>query len=997
MDAISFVLGIKSSHLRSTQLKDLIYRGRVIRTTKINADGTATEARGDGDDNGDTHENGDTQTSSQRNDPHTAWVMAVFEDDADQVHRWKRTITSAGQSEYRIDNRVVSQKAYNDALEEQSILIKARNFLVFQGDVESVASQNPKELTRLIEQISGSLEYKPEYERLKEENDKAADTQTNQLVARRAINSEIKQYQEQKAEADAYEKKVAERDDAIVTHVLWKLFRFKQTMQDSHDDIAKHQEEHKEHVRGADEFRQRAEKARQAEGKVTRELNKVERDIKGKEKEIEEAENSLVPIDEKIKILNKDLGLLHSRIKNGKRERDNQNELIQRWQKDLGIVQKAEKKWETEFKAAAAQQGRDLSAQDLQEYNRLRGDVTKQTHENQVEINRLEREVITDKATVQNLKQKIETFRGHVHGFEEDLHQLQQQQKDAQAKLKELEIDRATKQKAYNKIVSDRRQVDKQKQELNENLRENLQKLYEADSGRRQTQKEIASREAVAQMKRIYTTGVHGRYQDLIRPKQRKYDTAVSTLLGWHLDAIIVDTDRTAKECIQYLKEQKIGQFTFIPLDTIAIKAVNQNLKGMHPGMRLGIDCIEYDSSLERAMAAACGNSIICDDLKIAKYLCYEKRVDAKAVTLDGTVIAKGGTMTGGSLGSNKGTRWNDQAVENLKKVIDKLKDQLAALPRSDRRSAEEETLEVDLADLGDRIRALQDESKALDRNIASKKKELQHYEQQLREWQPNYAKANDRLENHMVELKTYQEAVDEVADLVFASFCQRLGYGSIREYEAQEGNFQQEAAEKRIEFTKQRSKLESMEKFQQGLLDQANVRLKELEARVRTSEANIKGFEAEKEELQSSIDVLNAELEATQESRAALKDKHSERANVVNEARKQLDQKNELAKSVQKEIDTQKANMRRTRASRYALLRKCSMDEINVPLAEGSASLNQLRIGDITRHDPDAMDVDDDLDTTQLQQPDADDYGIEVDFEGLDDDLKEVSKVSNA
>ncbi|KAF2651628.1 P-loop containing nucleoside triphosphate hydrolase protein [Lophiostoma macrostomum CBS 122681] len=142
MDAISFVLGIKSSHLRSTQLRDLIYRGRVIRTNKINADGTVTEEA-----NGESQENGSTQTSSQRNDPQSAWVMAVFEDDAEQVHRWKRTITSAGQSEYRIDNRVVTSKAYNDALEEHGILIKARNFLVFQGDVENVASQNPKELT----------------------------------------------------------------------------------------------------------------------------------------------------------------------------------------------------------------------------------------------------------------------------------------------------------------------------------------------------------------------------------------------------------------------------------------------------------------------------------------------------------------------------------------------------------------------------------------------------------------------------------------------------------------------------------------------------------------------------------------------------------------------------------------------------------------------------------------------------------------------------------
>ncbi len=102
-----------------------------------------------------TRENG---TASQRNDPQTAWVMAVYEDDMEETHEWKRSIKASGQSEYRTNGRVVTQKQYNEALEKENILIKARNFLVFQGDVEAIASQSPRDLTRLIEQISGSGE-----------------------------------------------------------------------------------------------------------------------------------------------------------------------------------------------------------------------------------------------------------------------------------------------------------------------------------------------------------------------------------------------------------------------------------------------------------------------------------------------------------------------------------------------------------------------------------------------------------------------------------------------------------------------------------------------------------------------------------------------------------------------------------------------------------------------------------------------------------------------
>lgn len=96
MDAISFVLGIKSSHLRSAHLRDLVYRGRVLRISKINGDGSATTNGINGHTNGDAgsdDEDGINGTQ-ERNDPKSAWVMAVYEDDAGDEQLWKRTITN---------------------------------------------------------------------------------------------------------------------------------------------------------------------------------------------------------------------------------------------------------------------------------------------------------------------------------------------------------------------------------------------------------------------------------------------------------------------------------------------------------------------------------------------------------------------------------------------------------------------------------------------------------------------------------------------------------------------------------------------------------------------------------------------------------------------------------------------------------------------------------------------------------------------------------------
>lgn len=89
MDAISFVLGIKSSQLRSSQLRDLIYRGRILKESN------GLNGRDDDDDDEDDEQ---TQRQTQRTNgeeeergPRRAWVMAVYEDDKGKQIKYKRT------------------------------------------------------------------------------------------------------------------------------------------------------------------------------------------------------------------------------------------------------------------------------------------------------------------------------------------------------------------------------------------------------------------------------------------------------------------------------------------------------------------------------------------------------------------------------------------------------------------------------------------------------------------------------------------------------------------------------------------------------------------------------------------------------------------------------------------------------------------------------------------------------------------------------------------
>jgi structural maintenance of chromosome 1 len=987
MDAISFVLGIKSSHLRSAHLRDLVYRGRVLKTSKINDDGSADAPATNGHANGDSQDDEDTQTQrSERNDPKSAWVMAVYEDEAGEEQKWKRTITNQGASEYRINNRVVTAQQYNEALEAENILIKARNFLVFQGDVEAIASQSPKDLTRLIEQISGSLEYKAEYERLEQEAAQAAENQSYALNRRRGLNSEIKQYQEQKREADKFQAKEQERDNAIVSHILWKLFHFQRVMEESAAEIQGHQNELKEFRRGVEKYEKALESARNEATRAQREVSKVSRSIKQKEKEIEEKENSLVPIDEKVDQTVAQIDKIRKRLATITQERDQQAADIQSARKELAVVDKAQKQFEAKWKETMKKQGRELSPEDLKEYNRLKADVISRTAASQAKLEALLRQQKTDEVTVNSLKGKLDAAQAQQDKLEEEQTSLNERTAAKKAAVKDITKEIDQKKKEYNSLQSERVRTNQRHTEVEEKLQEVLKKLQEADDGRRQNEREMRIKETVTALKR-YLPGVRGRVGDLCKPKQKKYDEAVITALGRDFDSVVVDTEKTGTECVKYLKEQRLPPMTFIPLDNIKVNPPNSSLKGLAKA-RLTIDTIDFEPSLERAMSYACGTSLVCDDLATAKYICYERIIQVKAVTLEGFVIHKAGLMTGGRGAEGKGgkRRFEEVDVQNLIKMKDRLMAELESLPRGSRRGAAEEQLQSDLTSLEQQLAYARSELVAFDQNLASTKKRLDHEKRQVKDIKPKYNEQAKELEATQGNVKRQQDEVAQVEDEVFAAFCRRLGYSDIRAYEAQQGSLEQEASQQRSDFLIQKQRLESRLSWENSRLQETEGRLKRMQDQVATLEKDIATYQAEKESLEESFDVYNAELTTLAEQLEALKSELSSKNEKVNDAKNQLQKRSHKVEGTLKEIASKEAEAQRAAASRFTVLRRCKLENIKIPLEEGSATLDSLPVDNVLQVDPDAMDVDD----SDPGNAEITDYGIEVDFDELDDDYKE-------
>lgn len=173
--AMSFVLGVQSRDLRSSQMKDLIFRPPgseyddtlSARASLVYVEPTPVTKKREGGDERDDAEEDDEDDEEEDN------AAAAKKKKEGRLSKkmpkgkttiFSRMVTTKGTGEYQINGKTVTFKQYEAKLATIGVLLKARNFLVFQGDVEGMARKNPKQLVEMFENLSGSAELKEEYE-----------------------------------------------------------------------------------------------------------------------------------------------------------------------------------------------------------------------------------------------------------------------------------------------------------------------------------------------------------------------------------------------------------------------------------------------------------------------------------------------------------------------------------------------------------------------------------------------------------------------------------------------------------------------------------------------------------------------------------------------------------------------------------------------------------------------------------------------------------------
>lgn len=946
MDAISFVLGIKSSQLRSTHLRDLIYRGASSQISK---------------------------------DPRSAWVMAVYEDDSGKRTKFKRAITSTASSEYRIDDTTVSAQKYNSVLESHNILIKARNFLVFQGDVETIASQSPKDLTKLIEQISGSLDHKADYERLKLEQEKAIESSTFNFHQKRSINAELKQYQEQKKESDAYDQKVEERRQAILQQILWKLFHLQAGIDLNSTQIEENAGKILSIQNESTRLETELQQAERESASVLKSVDKDQKKLKTRQQDLKNRTPHLDAVKERIKTTRRSIKTLSARVEVVRPDQEKQLAVVEASKTDLQAIEKAQRKFELDQADLQTGASQKLSSSDLREYRELKNEFNKAASQQKDELTRLNRQSKSAHENVSALQEKLYDYERRERSVQDEVDNTGRQRDVVRTQLDSLTDELETAKTALSEIQQRRATNQRIERSLNEKLQEVLEKLSQHSADERESEKEYRNKENAAMLKRIFP-GVRGRLTDLCRPTQRRYDIAISTVLGRNIDAIIVDSERTAKDCIEYMREQRSGIATFLPIETLSVQSINADLRSIHRQARLAIDVLNYEPAIERAIQYACSNSVICDDLAIARNICYDKRLEVKAVTLEGTIIHKSGNITGGQHDNRKsGTRWSDSDAEGLRRLRDQQMAKLSELSLERRKESDEDSILEEVSSLEGRLKLLGDDLEAHDRAIANKSEEMRHVQAEIARLQPDLTNATN-IENSVVtKLQSGQEEVNAIEDSIFEVFCTKNGLTNIRQYEERQGALSQSAAKRRADLLAQKARIQNHLSFEEAILQQTMARITKLQANLARDSAALATLESQSESMQAEIIEITNALTQVQSSIDSAKSLSDRKLEIVGNARRELLRCSKDLETCSKAIASYQAEIERFVANRRALLRKCKLEEIELPLLRGT--LSSIPLDESLMQDERSADE---------QATDIEAWGIEIDFDGLTDDLRE-------
>jgi len=835
-------------------------------------------------------------------------------------------------STYYINGKTSNFTSVTALLRDRGVDLDHKRFLILQGEVESIAQMKPKAanehedgLLEYLEDIIGTSKYKTPIEESVTEVETLNEICMEKSGRVQHVEKEKHGLEDKKDKALAYIRD--ENELAMKQSALYQIYISECTdnVTVTEEALAQLQAELDTELEKHNGSEQLIKKLEKAYAKGTKEFAAQEKEAQDLTKEMAKFDQERVKFEEKRKFLADKRKKLEKTITNSEASAADAEQTIEQCAEDIETRAGETAALEAQVKIGEAElvKIRDSLKGKTQAFSDQIAAKQKSLEPWKEKINQKQSAIAVAESETTILQEKANS--GAV-ALEEMGARIASIEEGRTAKLDELkacQTEKAKLEKEADKVESELEALSEQEPGLRSQLSNARQKADEARSSLSQTQTQGNVLTALMRMKESgRIEGFHGRLGNLGTIDQ-KYDVAISTACG-ALDNFVTDTVEAGQQCIEYLRKTNLGRGNFICLDKLRSRDLAP-IQTPENAPRL-FDLIKAkEDKFGPAFYHALQDTLVAKDLAQANRIAYGAK-RWRVVTLDGELIDKSGTMSGGGSTVKKGLMSSKLVAETTKERVAKLEVDRDALEQKCQEFQDRQReLEARLRSLKDQIPQLETKMQKINLEIDSAAKNLADAQRRIkelgREHQPSQsdgnriaalqkevAKLNREVEKLHGETSSVEEEIKALQDKIMEVGGEKLRsqkakIDAIKEQISSHNDETSSAEIKKAKAEKQKIKLEKdhakatkelqsasndLERLEEDVQNQGD-KAESLKTAADEAQGALKVKKQELAGLKSELDEKTAELNATRAIEIEMRNKLEENQKVLVENQKRL------------------------------------------------------------------------------------------------------------
>ncbi len=594
-----------------------------------------------------------------------------------------RKLYRSGESEYLINGSSCRLKDINEMFYDTGIG-KEGYSIIGQGQIDQILSGKPEDRRELFDEAAGIVKFKrrKNFSLKKLEEERQNLTRVNDILTE--LEKQIGPLQKQSEVAKEYLKKKEELKVFDINVFLLEEERLKEQISNLEEALEIAQEEFaqtecsyaqtKESYEAieieVEQIDSSVEKAKnqlnetillkqQLEGKINvlkEQIHSIQMNDAHYGKRLEVIEKEISERETKQIALRKEQDKIKDRLKDtAKEDEEAKQQLIAIQSK---VIQQAEEIEHCKQDIMDLLENRASTKAKIQHFDTTRGQLSTRRSELSQRIITLSAEAQRDHKVVVEYKLKQKDVSVEISKYHEEVKENEQQIQSFQKELSKKQEEFRVGQTAYHRESS---------------RLESLKNITERYDGYGNSIRKVMANKQKEK-------GLIGVVADIVKV-EKKYEIAIETALGGNIQNIVTDNEETAKRMIAYLKQNKYGRATFLPLTSMRINSGFRQEEALkEPGViGLAHTLVHVEEQFKELMDQLLGRTVVVDQIDHGIQLSRKYRQSLRIVTLEGELINPGGSMTGGAFKNSSNLLSRRREIEEFEKTVQLLKKDMDA------------------------------------------------------------------------------------------------------------------------------------------------------------------------------------------------------------------------------------------------------------------------------------------------------------------------------